>query len=349
MHARLRLLTVLTLLAGTLAAAPVAAQFSQTTPPAAAQAAAPGTGQGSEPAMAQSKGGAPYDGTPPPTAEAADTLRRINAYRAAGAICGTRPFGPAAPLVWDTTLERAADLHSRDMARRRELTHYSEDNSGPGDRTRRLGYDWTKVAENASAGLADVPAALASWMNSPGHCANLMDPGVTEVGVAAAFAANDRFGWYRTMVLAKPDRRLTPEERISQAAPASPARVALDMVNALRSGAKTCNGATVPPVPLVQWDEALERAAAAHAGAELTMGNRIQDTGALLNQLGVRHQEHATYSNRIVGSQIPWLEDMVKSFCTTLRRDYTHLAMASAPDADGRAQRWTLLLIRAAR
>ena len=66
-----------------------------------------------------------------------------------------------------------------------------------------MGYDWWGVSENVSAGYRSGPDALLGWMKSPGHCANLMTPDYTEVGVGAAFAKGDRFGWYRAMVLAK--------------------------------------------------------------------------------------------------------------------------------------------------
>jgi hypothetical protein len=45
----------------------------------------------------------------------ADALRLVNAYRAAGATCGSRgSFAPAGALAWNTRLTTAASGHSRE-------------------------------------------------------------------------------------------------------------------------------------------------------------------------------------------------------------------------------------------
>jgi uncharacterized protein YkwD len=157
----------------------------------------------SHPVPEPPKGGFFLDDRKPLPPAVQETLRQINAYRAAGATCGSQRFEPAAPLAWNELLQAAAARHSDDMAQRRTMSHTGGDGSDVGTRANRVGYAWWGVGENVSAGYKTEPDALAGWMKSPGHCANMMSPGYTEVGVGAAYASGDTYGWYRAMVLAK--------------------------------------------------------------------------------------------------------------------------------------------------
>lgn len=145
---------------------------------------------------------------PVSSTEARDTLQRINAYRAAGATCGTRRFEPAAPVAWNSLLAQAAQKHARDMAARRAMSHTGSDGSSMSERVAREAYDYRTLGENVSAGYTSVPEALAGWMRSPGHCANMMSKSFREVGVggASTSAKGDPYGWYRAMVLGSPAR-----------------------------------------------------------------------------------------------------------------------------------------------
>jgi uncharacterized protein YkwD len=143
----------------------------------------------------------PPAAAPPLSAELQDTLRRINAYRAAGANCGSQRFEPAPPLAWNTRLEQAASAHAQDMAARRTMSHNGGDGSSVSDRVDRVGYAWSALGENVSAGYKGVAEGLEGWMKSPGHCSNMMGARFREVGVGAALAPGDTYGWYRAMVL----------------------------------------------------------------------------------------------------------------------------------------------------
>lgn len=141
---------------------------------------------------------------PPPSPEARETLRLINAYRAAGASCGGQRFEPAPALAWSPALEQAALKHARDMAARRDMSHTGGDGSSMSQRVGREGYAWSALGENVSAGYRSVADGLRGWMDSPGHCRNLMGAQFREVGVGAAFTSGDSYGWYRAMVLGTP-------------------------------------------------------------------------------------------------------------------------------------------------
>lgn len=56
------------------------------------------------------------------------------------------------------------------------------------------------VGENIGAGYGSVQTVVDGWMASDGHCANLMSPGFTELGLAAARSS---VGPYRTLAPAR--------------------------------------------------------------------------------------------------------------------------------------------------
>ena len=113
-----------------------------------------------------------------------EMLTAVNAVRAEGATCGDRRMAPAAPLIWDSRLEAAAERHSRDMAEHGHFDHRGSDGLGTGERVRRAGYDWRVVGENIAAHQRTVAEVVGDWVESEGHCRQIMDPGFQEIGAA---------------------------------------------------------------------------------------------------------------------------------------------------------------------
>ena len=111
-----------------------------------------------------------------------EMLDAVNQARATPRNCGTRAFGAAPPVAWNGALAAAALAHSRDMATHRHFAHTGTDGSGVGTRAERAGYRWRTIGENIAAGQASAQEAVAGWIDSPGHCANLMNPTFTEMG-----------------------------------------------------------------------------------------------------------------------------------------------------------------------
>jgi len=136
----------------------------------------------------------------------ASLLARINQVRATGANCGSDGvFGAAPPLAWNDLLTTAADGHSKDMAARNYFSHTSADGRTLADRVNATGYAWASLGENIAAGYIGVNAVMDGWIASPGHCANLMNAGFAEVGVACVpGAAADTYPTYWTMDLGRP-------------------------------------------------------------------------------------------------------------------------------------------------
>lgn len=135
---------------------------------------------------------------------AAALMERINRERAAGATCGTTRYAAAGAMSWEARLTQAADGHSRDMAVRNYFSHTSADGRTLSDRINATGYPWQTIGENIAAGYPSVQRVMDGWMASPGHCANLMNPAFTQVGVACVAATGATYSNYWTMNLGRP-------------------------------------------------------------------------------------------------------------------------------------------------
>jgi uncharacterized protein YkwD len=154
--------------------------------------------------MAAGRTAAPFAALQDPAAVAQRVLLLINAARAEPRRCGGERYEAAPPLTMSTTLTAAAAVHSLDMARRGELAHTGSDGSVSGDRMTRAGYAWRGSGENIASGQPDAETAVQGWLDSPGHCATLMEPRFTETGVAFALAPGKSPAVYWTQVFATP-------------------------------------------------------------------------------------------------------------------------------------------------
>jgi uncharacterized protein YkwD len=129
-------------------------------------------------------------------------LMAVNAARAQPRTCGDREFPPAGPVSWNPALGNAALAHSRNMADLRYFSHVEKNGSTVADRAGRAGYRFQRVGENIASGQDSAMEAVAGWLDSPGHCANIMQPGYTEMGSAFALSSTGRLYW--TQVFATP-------------------------------------------------------------------------------------------------------------------------------------------------
>jgi uncharacterized protein YkwD len=145
---------------------------------------------------------------PPAASEASDVGRRVlelvNEARASPRRCGRTRFDAAPPLALSAVLQRAALDHARDMASHGKLSHRGSDGSTHAERATRAGYRWRVVGENIAAGQPAAEQVVAGWLKSAGHCANLMDPDFSEMGVAYAAAPRDAKGIYWAQMFGAP-------------------------------------------------------------------------------------------------------------------------------------------------
>jgi uncharacterized protein YkwD len=134
----------------------------------------------------------------------AQVLKLVNAARSQPRKCGRTSFNAVPPLQHSAMLNQAALLHSQDMSNNTFFEHRGSDGSKVGDRVSRVGYQWLTVAENIAIGAANAESVVQGWVNSPGHCANIMSAQYTEMGVAYVVNRNSEAGIYWTQVFAKP-------------------------------------------------------------------------------------------------------------------------------------------------
>jgi len=92
-----------------------------------------------------------------------------------------------APLIWHDVLADAARAHSLDLMVNNMRGHTGSDGSSVRQRIERAGITNTNYrAENCCYGQSTPEEAVESWMNSPGHRANILNASVTHLGVGLA-------------------------------------------------------------------------------------------------------------------------------------------------------------------
>ena len=131
-------------------------------------------------------------------------LDAINAARAKPQQCGTQAMAATTPLVWNETLAQTAQGHSRAMANQNFFDHIDREGRTPGDRADLAGYSGQRIAENIAAGLDSPRKVLDGWLSSPGHCTNLMNPQLRELGAAYATDPKSDAGIYWTALFGTP-------------------------------------------------------------------------------------------------------------------------------------------------
>ena len=131
-----------------------------------------------------------------PETAAETMLALVNRARAVPRTCGDRYFNAAGAVRWNNALALAARRHAEDMARYNYFSHDGDDGSTPAQRLVRAGYRYRSMGENIAGGQQTPEAAVAGWLRSPSHCANLMDPKFTEMGIDYAVSKTSRLGVY---------------------------------------------------------------------------------------------------------------------------------------------------------
>lgn len=127
----------------------------------------------------------------------------INQARASSRTCGSTAYPAAAALAWNGQLFDAAAGHSADMANQNYFDHTSKDGRNPGQRMSAAGYSWSAYGENIAAGQTSAASVMAGWMESPGHCSNIMNKNFRDVAVACVVNSSSTYKRYWTMNLGR--------------------------------------------------------------------------------------------------------------------------------------------------
>ena len=82
------------------------------------------------------------------------------------------------------------------------------DNDAKGAFAKRMkagGFDSKNAVENISAGYHTLAEAFSGWRDSPPHRANMLNKGVTRMGIAAIYSPKSKYKVFWTLILAAPD------------------------------------------------------------------------------------------------------------------------------------------------
>ncbi len=131
----------------------------------------------------------------------------VDSGRAAALISSYRAERGLGRVAVDSRLTQAAGAYARVMGQRDRINHRI--GGSLGRRVTAAGYEWGAAAENLAAGQPNLDAALADWKTSAGHRKNLLNPLVTEIGIAAVAApagSGKRTYWALILAAPRPER-----------------------------------------------------------------------------------------------------------------------------------------------
>jgi len=131
-------------------------------------------------------------------------INLINEIRSQAQVCGTTSYPAVDNLTSNNLLTIAAQTHSDDMANNNFFSHTGSDGSTLGERINLQGYQANAWGENIAAGQQSAESVVGGWMNSEGHCKNIMNENFTEMGLACTANSNTDYPTYWTQDFGKP-------------------------------------------------------------------------------------------------------------------------------------------------
>lgn len=128
----------------------------------------------------------------PPDASVAEMFALINKARSQPQRCGSTTMPAVPPLVYNAEIARAAQEHAEDMAKNRYFDHDSLDGRSFFDRINATNYRGDPAGENIASGFPTAEETLTGWLESPGHCRNLMSR-FDHTGLGYAVRVDNRY------------------------------------------------------------------------------------------------------------------------------------------------------------
>ncbi len=144
------------------------------------------------------------DGNCIPNADELEMLTLHNTARASSRSCGSNKREAAPALEWHCVLAQVAKNHSQDMGEVNFFAHTGSDGLSPFDRMKNAGYQFRIAGENIVAGGDSNSSMMNRWLNSEGHCNNIMNPNLTQMGAGLDEPSAARHKRYWTAVFGKP-------------------------------------------------------------------------------------------------------------------------------------------------
>ena len=135
----------------------------------------------------------------------ASPAAELDAATAASMISGYRTNNGLSAVALDPELMKLAQAQAQAMAARDKLDH--DVIRAFGERLRASGYDARVGAENIGAGYHTLAEAFSGWRDSPPHRKNMLLPGATQMGIAAAYSPRSKYKVFWALILAAPDAK----------------------------------------------------------------------------------------------------------------------------------------------
>jgi len=123
----------------------------------------------------------------------------LDAAAAASMISGYRGNNGLAAVAVDPELMRLASEQAHAMAAHDRMDH---DIGRPfAERIRNSPFRGSVAVENISAGYHTLAEAFSGWRDSPPHRANMLNPAVTRMGIAAAYSPGSKYKVFWALIL----------------------------------------------------------------------------------------------------------------------------------------------------
>ena len=132
--------------------------------------------------------------------KATASLRNVDAARTEmlEEVNAARRKAGAPPLKLESHLQKAAQEHAEDMLERGYFAHESPSGTTVRERSTAAGYEWKTIGENIAEGQLSVDEVMRTWMNSPTHRKNILNPSFRDLGIGLV-ASRGKDGRYRTV------------------------------------------------------------------------------------------------------------------------------------------------------
>jgi len=104
------------------------------------------------------------------------------------------------PLTQNWEVSRVARFKSQDFINRNYFAHNSPTYGTPFQMLRSFGIQFSAAGENIARGQRTPAEVVTSWMNSPGHRANILSTSFNQIGVGAARDARGTLFWTQMFI-----------------------------------------------------------------------------------------------------------------------------------------------------
>jgi uncharacterized protein YkwD len=146
-------------------------------------------------------------------------LNAVNKARSTKQICGTQGTFPATgKFIWSEQLYKSAYEHTQDLVASQTFSHTGSGTESDWtgtvlgkasiltERVETYGYAWSFIGENLGAGtvIDTAEKMVEGWLVSEHHCANLMSPNFTEMGMVLITDESSHYTHYWTQNFGKP-------------------------------------------------------------------------------------------------------------------------------------------------